>query len=82
VTATGNRGNGTSDNNFSYEDYAGNTYWRSVGAAFNNITYNYEGGNLVHHGIYEESIDAIKNAVQSPLGVRLPGGRHLGLLGF
>ncbi|KAJ8521617.1 hypothetical protein ONZ45_g1709 [Pleurotus djamor] len=43
---TGNFGNGTNDNAFSYVDGKGNTYTRQVKAAFNNITLDRVGGSL------------------------------------
>ncbi|KAH9843087.1 peptide N-acetyl-beta-D-glucosaminyl asparaginase amidase A-domain-containing protein [Rhodofomes roseus] len=46
VSASGNYGNGTNDDTFSYSDDDGNTYWRNVGAADNNITYDSVGGSL------------------------------------
>jgi hypothetical protein len=82
LNSNGNYGNGTSDNQFSYVDDAGNTYWRTVGAALNNITYDQEGGTLAHqYYYYTEALDAMQNADQSVVGVRLPGNRHTGLFG-
>ncbi|TFY62752.1 hypothetical protein EVJ58_g3662 [Rhodofomes roseus] len=46
VSASGNYGIGTNDDTFSYSDDDGNTYWRNVGAADNNITYDSVGGSL------------------------------------
>ncbi|KAJ8489678.1 hypothetical protein ONZ45_g13481 [Pleurotus djamor] len=43
---TGNFGNGTNDNDFSYLDGKGNSYTRQVKAAFNNITLDRVGGSL------------------------------------
>ncbi|KAJ7632622.1 peptide N-acetyl-beta-D-glucosaminyl asparaginase amidase A-domain-containing protein [Roridomyces roridus] len=44
--STGNTGNGTSNNTFSYVDPAGNTFNRQVNAAFNNITLDIVSGTL------------------------------------
>ncbi|KXN89258.1 Peptide-N4-(N-acetyl-beta-glucosaminyl)asparagine amidase A [Leucoagaricus sp. SymC.cos] len=46
LASTGNTGNGTNSNVFSYRDDAGNTYNRRVNAAFNNITLDVQSGNL------------------------------------
>lgn len=44
--STGNVGNGTSNNTLVYIDTKGNTYDREVNAAYNNITYDHQGGSL------------------------------------
>ncbi|KAJ7709902.1 peptide N-acetyl-beta-D-glucosaminyl asparaginase amidase A-domain-containing protein [Mycena rosella] len=44
--STGNTGNGTSNNTFTYSDLAGNTFNRQVDAAFNNITLDVQSGSL------------------------------------
>lgn len=46
LAPTGNTGNGTNSNVFSYSDDAKNTYNRKVNAEFNNITLDVESGNL------------------------------------
>ncbi|KAJ6463356.1 peptide N-acetyl-beta-D-glucosaminyl asparaginase amidase A-domain-containing protein [Mycena sanguinolenta] len=46
IASTGNTGNGTSNNTFSYIDLAGNTFERRVDAAFNNITLDEVSGSL------------------------------------
>ncbi|TRM58681.1 peptide N-acetyl-beta-D-glucosaminyl asparaginase amidase A-domain-containing protein [Schizophyllum amplum] len=46
TASTGNYGNGTTNNTFIYSDAAGNTYTRSVNAAYNQITLDEEGGSL------------------------------------
>lgn len=46
VASTGNTGNGTNSNVFSYQDDAGNTYNRRVNAEFNVITLDEQSGNL------------------------------------
>lgn len=45
-SSSGNTGNGTSNNTFSYTDTAGNTYDREINAALNNITFDHQGGTL------------------------------------
>jgi len=74
----GNTGNGTNENQFFYNDAKDNTYWRTVNAAYNNITYDREGGNLAHGHIH---LWDVPNAdAQRAVGIggnfRLPGGRH------
>lgn len=74
----GNTGNGTNENQFLYDDARGNTYWRTVNAAYNNITYDKEGGNLAHSDTH---LWGVPNAdAQMVVGhggnFRLPGGRH------
>ncbi|KAF7373470.1 Peptide-N4-(N-acetyl-beta-glucosaminyl)asparagine amidase A [Mycena sanguinolenta] len=46
IASTGNTGNGTSNNTFSYIDLAGNTFDQRVDAAFNNITLDEVSGSL------------------------------------
>ncbi|KLO12594.1 hypothetical protein SCHPADRAFT_407216 [Schizopora paradoxa] len=46
VASTGNTGNGTSNNTFTYVDTAGNTFDREVSAALDNITSDHQGGSL------------------------------------
>ncbi|OSD08639.1 hypothetical protein PYCCODRAFT_1441479 [Trametes coccinea BRFM310] len=74
---TGNTGNGTNSNTFSYVDLAGNTYDREVTAVDNNITSDHQGGTLA-----PRSAVAFPNfGSQTPLVVakpRLPGGRKIG----
>lgn len=76
LASSGNTGNGTNDNDFSYSDVAGNTYWRKVGVEYNVITHDTEGGSLAH--------EKIPNQISMPhedtqVVVRLPGGRHDGI---
>ncbi|KAL7277453.1 hypothetical protein ACG7TL_008374 [Trametes sanguinea] len=47
TASTGNTGNGTNSNTFSYVDLGGNTYDREVTTVDNNITFDYQGGTLV-----------------------------------
>lgn len=77
VAATGNTGNGTSNNTFSYVDLAGNTYDREVNAALNNITFDHQGGTLApstqaHFPTFPKEAGVFG-------GARLPGGRIFGL---
>ncbi|KAF7342117.1 Peptide-N4-(N-acetyl-beta-glucosaminyl)asparagine amidase A [Mycena venus] len=46
ISPTGNTGNGTNNNTFSYVDTVGNTFNRRVDAAFNNITLDEQSGSL------------------------------------
>ncbi|KAJ7940635.1 peptide N-acetyl-beta-D-glucosaminyl asparaginase amidase A-domain-containing protein [Mycena leptocephala] len=73
VASTGNTGNGTSNNTFSYIDLAGNTYTRRVNAALNNITLDEEGGSLATKQTPSHSVP--QNSVMFG-EARLPGGRH------
>jgi len=74
----GNTGNGTNENQFYYDDAKGNAYWRTVNAAYNNITYDRAGGNLAHGDTYPWSVqnaDA-QTVVGHGVNFRLPGSRH------
>jgi len=71
--ATGNTGNGTSNNTFSYVDLAGNTYNRQVDAAFNNITLDVVSGSL--SGTQKPFSLGNPKAGNAFAGVRLPPGR-------
>lgn len=46
IASSGNSGNGTSNNTFTYTDDEGNTYDREVSAVDNVITADHQGGNL------------------------------------
>ncbi|KAJ7485270.1 peptide N-acetyl-beta-D-glucosaminyl asparaginase amidase A-domain-containing protein [Mycena latifolia] len=73
VASTGNTGNGTSNNTFSYVDLAGNTFNRRVDAAFNNITLDVQSGSL--SAAHKTSgIPSTHNSGAFG-GVRLPHGR-------
>ncbi|OJT07842.1 Peptide-N4-(N-acetyl-beta-glucosaminyl)asparagine amidase A [Trametes pubescens] len=75
--ATGNTGNGTNSNTFSYVDTAGNTFNRQVSAVDNNITSDHQGGTLAPHS----AIAFPSFSLQTPLVVtkpRLPGARKIG----
>jgi len=73
ISSNGNYGNGTNNNTFNYVDFDGNTYWRNVGAADNNITYDSIGGSL------SGSAFMLPLSAPLPQGVmakpRLPGGK-------
>ncbi|KAG6814345.1 hypothetical protein H0H92_010930 [Tricholoma furcatifolium] len=75
TTASGNTGNGTNNNVFSYSDSAGNTYERKVNAAFNNITLDVQSGTLAHSAVQTTHNPplAARNFTQA----RLPRGRGL-----
>ncbi|TDL27476.1 hypothetical protein BD410DRAFT_782559 [Rickenella mellea] len=76
IAATGNFGNGTSNNTLTYVDLAGNTYDREVNAALNNITFDHEGGSLARgtprFPFFPKSTASISGAVRFP-GLRLHG---------
>ncbi|KAI0709482.1 peptide N-acetyl-beta-D-glucosaminyl asparaginase amidase A-domain-containing protein [Earliella scabrosa] len=78
LASTGNSGNGTNSNTFSYVDLEGNTYDREVTAVNNVITADHQGGTLappttaVHPAF-------IPSGAQLELAIpRLPGGRKIG----
>lgn len=75
MKSTGNTGNGTNNNTFSYTDLAGNTFDREVNAAFNNITFDHVGGTLASSSQAPFSVSIPPQIM--PLA-RLPGGRILG----
>jgi len=70
--STGNTGNGTSNNTFSYVDTAGNTFNRRVDAAFNNITLDVQSGSLSQ--AQKSHTSSTKNA-DTFTDARLPPGR-------
>ncbi|KAJ3813211.1 peptide N-acetyl-beta-D-glucosaminyl asparaginase amidase A-domain-containing protein [Lentinula aff. lateritia] len=74
--SSGNTGNGTSNNTFSYVDTAGNTFSRTVRAALNNITFDSISGSLA-------DIEKTPTSHASPqaqfAAVRMPGGRTVGV---
>lgn len=84
LSPSGNFGNGTNNNAFSYVDAAGNTYFRTVNAALNNITLDHQSGTLAPSPV--PAVSSAQVIVQRPLamqpsdnvfgGVRLPGGRN------
>ncbi|KAF9454494.1 hypothetical protein P691DRAFT_655993 [Macrolepiota fuliginosa MF-IS2] len=73
---TGNTGNGTNSNVFSYKDAAGNTFDRQVDAAFNNITLDREAGNLAP-APEPAPLTASSNQVPPSNQYRLPGARQI-----
>ncbi|KAF7338294.1 Peptide-N4-(N-acetyl-beta-glucosaminyl)asparagine amidase A [Mycena venus] len=72
TASTGNTGNGTSNNTFSYIDLAGNTFNRRVDAAFNNITLDVVSGSLSQTPKQHASSTHDTGAFA---GARLPPGR-------
>ncbi|KAL4265299.1 Peptide-N4-(N-acetyl-beta-glucosaminyl)asparagine amidase A [Pleurotus pulmonarius] len=79
VAPTGNTGNGTSQNQLSYVDLAGNTYNREVNAALNVITLDKQSGSLA-----PVQLTTLQKATVSPKeatfgSVRLPGGKRFGV---
>jgi len=75
IASTGNTGNGTSTNTFSYVDLAGNTYDREVSSVNTNITADHQGGTLAprtlpHFPTFTQQFTFSK--------ARLPGGRVVG----
>ncbi|KZT26436.1 hypothetical protein NEOLEDRAFT_1162094 [Neolentinus lepideus HHB14362 ss-1] len=77
ISSSGNYGNGTSNNTFNYVDLAGNTYWRNVNAALNNVTYDQHGGSLATGGYFNFPTFAQTTPLEIA-GVRLPGGKLFG----
>jgi hypothetical protein len=76
--ASGNTGNGTSNNTFSYVDTAGNTYSRIVDASLNAITFDQISGSLAD--TQEEPVSQTQGPLQAKFaGARLPGGRTVGV---
>ncbi|KAJ7452408.1 peptide N-acetyl-beta-D-glucosaminyl asparaginase amidase A-domain-containing protein [Mycena galericulata] len=74
ITApTGNTGNGTSNNTFSYVDLEGNTFNQRVDAAFNNITLDVVSGSL--SATKKPGSPGTLKADSTFAGVRLPPGR-------
>lgn len=76
-TAEGNYGNGTSNNTFTYLDTKGNTYDREVDAAYENITYDHQGGSL-YDGDYF-TFPLFSSPAPTIAAPRMPGARRTGL---
>ncbi|KAI0647264.1 peptide N-acetyl-beta-D-glucosaminyl asparaginase amidase A-domain-containing protein [Trametes meyenii] len=77
ISSSGNFGNGTNSNTFSYTDLAGNTYDREVTAVDNNITADHQGGTLAPRN----KVALPSFAQQTPFVItkpRLPGARKIG----
>ncbi|KAH9935048.1 peptide N-acetyl-beta-D-glucosaminyl asparaginase amidase A-domain-containing protein [Fomitopsis serialis] len=74
VSSNGNYGNGTNNNTFNYVDSDGDTYWRNVGAADNNVTYDSIGGSLSGSSPFMLPLSAplSQGVMAKP---RLPGGK-------
>ncbi|TBU49086.1 peptide N-acetyl-beta-D-glucosaminyl asparaginase amidase A-domain-containing protein [Dichomitus squalens] len=75
VASTGNTGNGTNSNVFSYVDLKGNTYDREVTAVDNNITSDHQGGSLAPTTAFK-----FPGFAQTPLSIptpRFPGARKI-----
>ncbi|KAI0807607.1 peptide N-acetyl-beta-D-glucosaminyl asparaginase amidase A-domain-containing protein [Fomes fomentarius] len=78
LSASGNSGNGTNSNTFSYVDQNGNTYDREVSVVNNNITSDRQDGTLPPQTL---QLPSISHAANIPLVVakpRLPGARQTG----
>lgn len=75
-TPAGSIGDGGSENQFSYNDIKGNTYWRKVNAKENIITHDEEGGTLAdgHTGSWSDPITHNLGSIID--NFRLPGGRN------
>ncbi|KAG1756769.1 peptide N-acetyl-beta-D-glucosaminyl asparaginase amidase A-domain-containing protein [Suillus paluster] len=78
ISTTGNTGNGTSNNTFSYVDLKGNTYTRDVDAAYDVITYDQQSGSLATTAL--PTFPWPSNS-QSILRARLPGGKGSKVVG-
>ncbi|RDX56537.1 hypothetical protein OH76DRAFT_1509456 [Lentinus brumalis] len=80
VASTGNSGNGTNSNTFSYVDAKGNTYDREMTAVNNVITSDHQGGTLAPQSAVPVSPSTPDSKGQSPLAItkpRLPGARKI-----
>lgn len=77
-TPNGTTGNGTNENQFRYHDAEGNTYWRRVNAAHNNIVHDREGGSLANGDGHPWGVPTadVQNVDSLGDNFRLPGGRH------
>jgi len=77
-TPNSTTGTGTSENQLFYDDAKGNTYWRTVDAASNIITYDREGGNLAYSQNDPWGVPAADTQEIADLGdtFRLPGNQH------
>lgn len=77
-SSNGTTGNGTNENQFFYNDTKGNTYWRAVNAANDNITYDRKGGNLAdgHTHLWDVPIVEAQGVAGYGDNFRLPGGQH------
>ena len=78
IASTGNSGNGTNSNVFSYVDAEGNTYDREVTAVNNVITSDHQGGTLAPQTA--APLEPASESKQSPLVItkpRLPGARKI-----
>ncbi|KAH9945923.1 peptide N-acetyl-beta-D-glucosaminyl asparaginase amidase A-domain-containing protein [Epithele typhae] len=81
VASTGNTGNGTNSNTFSYADDDGNTFSRKVSAVNNNITSDVQSGSLAPAPAPASAVQDKHAGMQAPLAItklRLPGGRTIG----
>ncbi|KAF9069614.1 peptide N-acetyl-beta-D-glucosaminyl asparaginase amidase A-domain-containing protein [Rhodocollybia butyracea] len=74
--SSGNTGNGTSNNTFSYVDTAGNTYSRTVDASLNVITFDEISGSLA--GTQDIPVTQAPPVIAKFAVARLPGGRTVG----
>ena len=78
IATTGNAGNGTSNNTFTYIDTEGNTYYRDVDAAYNMIIYDEQSGSLAT-STYSPLTSYTPNSQNVP--ARLPGSKQLKIMG-
>ncbi|KAG6376151.1 peptide N-acetyl-beta-D-glucosaminyl asparaginase amidase A-domain-containing protein [Boletus reticuloceps] len=76
---TGNSGNGTSNNTFSYIDTKGNTYDREVDAAYNVIIYDQQSGSLATSALPPPT--PWLAGMENTPAARLPGGKQLRIIG-
>ncbi|KAI0082802.1 hypothetical protein K474DRAFT_29725 [Panus rudis PR-1116 ss-1] len=75
IAPTGNSGNGTSNNTFSYVDLAGNTYDREVNSINTNIVFDHQGGSLAPK---QQAHFPSFNTPFTVAKARLPGGKVVG----
>ncbi|KAI5900391.1 uncharacterized protein SCHCODRAFT_02607781, partial [Schizophyllum commune H4-8] len=73
TSSSGNYGNASTNNTFSYSDVAGNTYTRRVNVASNQIIFDEEGGSLAGKEVRPDAL-----TVQGDAGFDFAGARKLG----
>ncbi|KAL1660310.1 peptide N-acetyl-beta-D-glucosaminyl asparaginase amidase A-domain-containing protein [Schizophyllum commune] len=74
TSSSGNYGNASTNNTFSYSDVAGNTYTRSVNVANNQIIFDEEGGSLAGSAAKPDALTVQENVVFDFAGARKLGG--------
>ncbi|KAL1762199.1 peptide N-acetyl-beta-D-glucosaminyl asparaginase amidase A-domain-containing protein [Schizophyllum commune] len=75
TSSSGNYGNASTNNTFSYSDVAGNTYTRRVNVANNQITLDEEGGSLAEYEARPDALTIQEDVVFDFAGARKLGGK-------